>query len=93
MCVCVCVCVCVHCSRQQLGVVVLLAGFQLLSPLEEGPEGGVWLLGDDTLVPVGPNLQTNQRHTDVQSPIELNTQKTTTNMYLHTLTGLFIIMS
>ncbi len=65
---------CVHYSRQQLGVVVFLAGLQLLSPLEEGPEGGVWLLSDDTLIPVCPNFQTNQRHTDVESPIELNTQ-------------------
>lgn len=64
---------CVLHSRQQLGVVMLLAGLQLLSPLEEGPEGGVGLLGDDALVPVGPDLQTDQRHTDVQSPIELNT--------------------
>lgn len=70
-----CARVCVHSSRQQLGVVVLLARLQLLSPLEEGPEGGVWLLGDDTLVPVGPNLQTDQRHTDVQSSVELDTQK------------------
>lgn len=62
-----------HRLRQQLGVVVFLAGLQLLPPLEEGPQGGIWLLGDDTLVPVRPNLQADQRHTDVQSPIELHT--------------------
>lgn len=73
--VCICVCAwCGHFSRQQLGVVVFLAGLELLSPLEEGPEGGIWLLVDDALIPVGPNLQTNQRHTDVESPIELNKQ-------------------
>lgn len=80
---CVYVCVCVHDSRQQLGVVMLLPGFQFLSPLQERPEGGVWLLCDDALIPVGPNLQTDQRHADVQSPVELNTH-TYTEIFTHT---------
>lgn len=61
--------------REQLSVVVFLARLQLLPPLEEGPEGGVGLLADDALISVGPNLQTNQRHADVQSPVELNAGK------------------
>lgn len=58
-------------SREQLGVIVLLAGLQLLPPLQEGPEGRVGLLVHDALVPFRPHLQANQGHTDVQGPVEL----------------------
>lgn len=54
---------------------MFLAGLQLLSPLEEGPQRGIWLLCDDTLIPVGPNLQADERHADVQSPVELRARQ------------------
>lgn len=62
-------------SREELGVVVLLAGLELLPPLQEGPECGVGLLVHDALVPLRPHLQANQGHSDVQGPVELYTQK------------------
>lgn len=75
----------VHFSREKLGIVVFLAGLQLLPPLEERPECNIWLLSNNTLISVGPNLQTNERHTDVQSPVKLNThtKKITQFIYLN----------
>ena len=57
--------------REQLGVVMLFTRFQLLPPLKERPESGVWLFADDTLISVSPNLQANERNTDVQGLVEL----------------------
>lgn len=61
--------------REQLGIVMFLVRFQLLPPLKERPESGIWLLGDDTLVCLVPNLHTNKRHTDVQGFVELKADK------------------
>lgn len=54
---------------------MLLAGLELLTPLQEGPEGGVGLLVDDTLIPLHPYLQADQGHADVQGPVKLHYPK------------------
>lgn len=58
--------------HDQLGVVMVKAGQQLSgSPLQEVVEGvGGTLLHPD-LIPVAPDLQTGQRHADVQRTVEL----------------------
>lgn len=64
-------------SREELGVVVLLARLELLPPLQEGPERGVGLLVHDALVPLRPHLQADQGHADVQGPVELHYPEST----------------
>jgi len=59
-------------SHDELGVVVLEAGQQLSGPpLQEVVQGLRGTLLHADLVPVGPDLQTGQRHADVQRPVEL----------------------
>lgn len=48
-----------------------LACLQFLSPLQEGPEGGVGLVAHFALVSLRPDFQPDEGHTDVQRPVKL----------------------